>query len=87
MSRLSTLQQYLLFVDTSIISILIPDYVSPTPIIRNTLFLSSPSRIKASKPKFRSLLFLVNINNMSIDILWHILVLVKVGLGGRVGAW
>ena len=47
--QLSTLQWYLIIVDTSNICILILDFVSPTPILGNALFLSSTSHKKSFK--------------------------------------
>ena len=57
----------------------------PTPHSRNAYFFITRLYIICQKPKFRQCYFLVNIKNIKIDILGHILVPVSDGTGGRTG--
>ena len=54
----------------------------PTPHSRNAYFFITRLYIICQKPKFRQCYFLVNIKNIKIDILGHILVPVSDGTGG-----
>ena len=58
------------------------DFCFPVPHSWKRSFILHPVVYKSVKPKFRSLLFLVNINKMKIDTLGHILVPVLLGPGG-----
>ena len=57
----------------------------PTPHSRNAYFFITRLHIIGQKPKFRQCYFLVNIKNMKLHILGHILVPVSGGTGGRTG--
>ena len=57
--------------------------MSPPPHSRNAYFFITRLYIVCQKPKFRQCYFLVNIKNIKIDILGHILVPVSDGTGGR----